>query len=310
VWSDDAQPAGFPDVITASIQDPNKQVNGVLKGRADLASPTEFGGRPPQQLRTLRTQYAAQLHVDQLEEVSYLFLNTHREPFSDLRARRALDWAIDRGQLTALAGGRSLAEPTCQILPPGVPGYRPYCPYTLKTAAGGVWSAPNYAQAARLVAMSHTGGRRVVIGTFQFQTYLARPLIATLARLGYRPVLRNLPSTGTTYTGFDGVLQGWLKDFAAASDFIDPLFTCQGSVNPTRFCDPAIDAQVRRAATAQLSDPVTADAAWARTDRGLVDKAAAIPLFTYQAATLLSKRVGNYQFNPQWGPLLDQLWVR
>ena len=26
--------------------------------------------------------------------------------------------------------------------------------------------------------------------------------------------------------------------------------------------------------------------------------------------TLVSRRVGNYQYNPQWGPLLDQLWVR
>ena len=27
-------------------------------------------------------------------------------------------------------------------------------------------------------------------------------------------------------------------------------------------------------------------------------------------ATLVSRRVGNYQYNPQWGVLLDQLWVR
>jgi peptide/nickel transport system substrate-binding protein len=24
----------------------------------------------------------------------------------------------------------------------------------------------------------------------------------------------------------------------------------------------------------------------------------------------VSRRVGNYQYNPQWGALLDQLWVR
>jgi hypothetical protein len=24
----------------------------------------------------------------------------------------------------------------------------------------------------------------------------------------------------------------------------------------------------------------------------------------------VSKRVGNYQFHPQWGLLLDQLWVK
>jgi hypothetical protein len=24
----------------------------------------------------------------------------------------------------------------------------------------------------------------------------------------------------------------------------------------------------------------------------------------------VSERLGNYQFNPQWGPLFDQMWVR
>ena len=42
----------------------------------------------------------------------------------------------------------------------------------------------------------------------------------------------------------------------------------------------------------------------------IVDRAATVPFANDLELTLLSQRVGNYQFNPQWGVLLDQLWVR
>jgi plasmid stabilization system protein ParE len=49
--------------------------------------------------------------------------------------------------------------------------------------------------------------------------------------------------------------------------------------------------------------------AWATVDRMIVDRAATVPYANDLQLTLLSPRVGNYQFNPQWGALLDQLWV-
>lgn len=39
-------------------------------------------------------------------------------------------------------------------------------------------------------------------------------------------------------------------------------------------------------------------------------KAPAIPLYTLSRADLVSKRVGNYIYNPEFGVLLDQLWVK
>ena len=49
---------------------------------------------------------------------------------------------------------------------------------------------------------------------------------------------------------------------------------------------------------------------WGAVDREVVDRAAAIPLFNPKAIEVVSRRVGNAQYNPQWGLLLDQLWVR
>jgi len=49
---------------------------------------------------------------------------------------------------------------------------------------------------------------------------------------------------------------------------------------------------------------------WARVDREIVNHAPVVPLFTLKNADIVSERVGNYQYNPQWGVLIDQLWVR
>ena len=42
----------------------------------------------------------------------------------------------------------------------------------------------------------------------------------------------------------------------------------------------------------------------------IADRAPAVPYANDLQLTFLSRRVGNYQSNPQWGVLLDQLWVR
>jgi hypothetical protein len=35
-----------------------------------------------------------------------------------------------------------------------------------------------------------------------------------------------------------------------------------------------------------------------------------VPFVARNHVAFVSPRVGNYQFHPQWGTLLDQLWVR
>jgi peptide/nickel transport system substrate-binding protein len=69
-----------------------------------------------------------------------------------------------------------------------------------------------------------------------------------------------------------------------------------------------VEALVARARATR--DAAAAGAAWSRVDRLLVDEAPAIPLYTVSRADLVSKRVGNYIYNPEFGVLLDQLWVK
>ena len=80
--------------------------------------------------------------------------------------------------------------------------------------------------------------------------------------------------------------------------------------NEAEFCDPQIDSQAQRALTSRPGDPAAATTRWAAIDRELTDQAPWVPLYNPRDLTLLSARVGNYQYHPYWSLLIDQLWVR
>ena len=58
------------------------------------------------------------------------------------------------------------------------------------------------------------------------------------------------------------------------------------------------------------SDPETASRLWARIDRDITDQAPWVAFANGAVLEVVSTRVRNYQYNPQWGTLLDQLWVK
>ena len=65
-----------------------------------------------------------------------------------------------------------------------------------------------------------------------------------------------------------------------------------------------------RARSLQATDPGAASRLWRKVDHDIVLQA---PWVFFQNPTwifLVSRRVSNYQYSPQWGILLGQLWVR
>src|SRR5262249_35883998 len=131
-----------------------------------------------------------QVHSLFTPETEWLQLNTHIPPFSDVRVREALNFAVDRAAIARMYGGRPGAIPTCQLLPPDLPGYRPYCPYTQPPAADGRWHAADLARARALVAASHTRGDQISvygkIGGGVLCTTVVHYTARVLRGLGYR----------------------------------------------------------------------------------------------------------------------------
>jgi peptide/nickel transport system substrate-binding protein len=320
VWSPDARPDGYPDEIRFRFsRNPEAQLAAVERGEADwMFDP------PIERLQGLLTRYPGRLHSDAPPWTDYLFLNTRVPPFDDLAVRQALNYAVDRGRMVRLLGGTLKARVTCQILPPAVPGYSPYCPYTNGPNQAGTWSAPDLGRARSLIATSGTRGARIEVLAYERfgRGDYGRYVVDLLRRLGYRSSLRVIPDSEEYFAyvmDSRNEVQigpfGWYADAASAS-FLRDLFSCAsfaprsaGNLNLSAFCDREIEATMQEAGDLQASDPVRANELWTEVDRALADRAAAAPLVNQRVVTFVSARVGNYQFHPLWTTLFDQLWV-
>ena len=139
-----------------------------------------------------------------------------------------------------------------------------------------------------------------------------------LRRLGYRARGRVAPDIGRYYAlvgdsrnQVQAGMYGWPADFLIASSFLGPM-TCRqliarSGTNVSQFCDPGVDSLVDRALAAGGAEARTL---WAEADRRVVDAAPIVPLVNRRNVLLVSDRVGNVQQHFQFGPLLDQFWVR
>jgi peptide/nickel transport system substrate-binding protein len=323
VWSRVASPDGFPDEIEFRLDDLSGGVTAVERGRADVAS--VFAGQPEgiSALDEFKASHASQVHVQAVQATVGLFLNTTRPPFDDVRVRRALNYAVDRAAISASFGGLEFAEPTCQPRPPGTVGFRRYCPYTAAASDTGEWKAPDLSRARRLVAASGTRGMSVTVWTYPgFWEPGATGAVRALEELGYRASIRRADTLNAYVAkyssektrGVQAGIFGWWNIPRAPSSLLTD-FRCippdqPGPNNVSFLCDRRVNAQIARALETEATDPDAAVAQWTTIERTIVDLAPWVPMFTPSGASFTSKRVGNYQDNPELGVLFDQLWVR
>jgi peptide/nickel transport system substrate-binding protein len=142
-----------------------------------------------------------------------------------------------------------------------------------------------------------------------------------LQSLGYKARLKVVPdlayfeavaaARGKVQAG----LLSWGPAYPSSSAYFSDLLTCaaykkRDNSNFSGFCNPGIDREIARATELQASDPNAASLLWSKIDREVVDQAPWVTTANSRQANFVSSRVGNYQYNPVSGVLLDQLWVR
>jgi peptide/nickel transport system substrate-binding protein len=325
-WSAAAQPAGFPDrIVVKTNYSPAQQVTAVQQGRTDIA----WDDPPPGGITSLEQNFPAMLHTNTKPETTWLWLNVRSPPFDKLLAREAFNYAVDRQAL----GQASLnffdrGRPTCQLLPPDFPGYVPYCPYTIDPAPSGHWQYPNVAKAQALVRQSGTFGDKVTLITPSDGPRYEHLLAATLGEIGYRARTLEVPfgtywgRSAHYYARFQAGLANWGADYLTASNFLGPaagvkgeggFIDCSGitiTQNMGGFCDHSLDARVATALANENVSPGIAAQQWAAIDRDVADDAIIVPISNELGWDFVARRVGDYQYNPQLGMLVDQLWVR
>ena len=320
VFSEDAQPDGYPDEILYSfgLQD-EAAVTAIINGQQDWM----FDELPLDRLGELGTKYKAQVKVHGLLAYFYAAMNTRLAPFDNVKVRQAVNYAIDRAAIVKLWGGSNLASTLCQNLPAGMPGYEPYCPFT--KAPGTKWTAPDLEKAKQLVQESGTAGQKVTVLSEDTGTKknVGEYVTNVLRDIGYDAQLKAI-SNNLEFTYIQNTsnkvqisITDWYQDYPAPSDFLNVLFSCanfhegsDSSINIAGFCDQKIEDQMKAALVLSITDPKGAEASWAAVDKAITDQAPVAPLFQPKRADLISQRVGNYVWSDQIHMLFNQAWVK
>ena len=165
-------PAGNPDRVTWDVvPTATTALRRVLQGKDDWMGYYQI---PSKRLPRILQKYGERLRTLMPPNLMYFFMNTRVPPFSSIKARRAVNYAISRRWLKHLAGG--LAHTTENILPPPYAAYRPHALYR-----------HDLRKAIRLVRESGYRGKRVFV--WNHDVAADRPytkyLVSVLNRIGF-----------------------------------------------------------------------------------------------------------------------------
>lgn len=319
-WSGAAQPDGFVDAISWRFGE--AQIDALTTGALDWTTEATH-----ENVEALRSANPDQVVSAPDSSIFFVGFDVAQAPFDDVRVRQAVNYAIDRAQVVDVLGGPAFFRPACQLVPPSIPGYQPYCPYTADPDTGR-WSAPDLERARELIRDAGVAGDRVTVWSpggggvppaiVEVMTYVAD----VLAELGMPADVKVIHNVDTYFDKYlygaePGTARhpaiffaGWLPDVLTATNYIETQFGCDSPSNAFGVCDRALERMMDEATHLQTSDPGAANRKWAEADRRLVEEAMLAPLTNGLVAYPVSDRVGNVQIHPLWGLLLSRIWVQ
>ena len=324
-WDDQAQPDGYVDRIEYSFGlSDEAEVTAIENNQYDWM----YDQKPSDRLGEIGDRFAKRTHVTPVPYTFYVPMNTNLYPFSNAKAREAVNYAIDRYAIEIFEGGPGAALPLCQVLPSNFPGHVEYCPFTKGADVAHpatVWRTPDLAHARRLVDESGTKGARVtlIVPDHNDTKAMGDYLQGVLNRIGYVASVRAL-DFNVQFTYIQNTnnkvqisLTDWSADYPAASDFLRILYGC-GSFHPGSdasnnipgFCDKDLEALMTRASDVSVTDPRAGEALWEQVDRDVTDRSLAANLIQLRYVDLLSSRLGNYTFSQISHLLFSKVWVQ
>lgn len=281
------QPAGNPDKVEGKIiTDGSAALQSVLSGQSDY----DFQPIPNDRLPGVQKQFSERLKFYTSANTYYFFLNQRVAPFSNIKARQAVQYAIDHKALIQLFGG--LGIPTQNILPPNYPGYQKINPYT-----------HDEAKAKQLVQQSGTAGTKIVVwgDNTPPSSTVAQYLSDVLNKIGYKASVKvtthqvYFQLIGNQKTKAQTGWADWYQDYPHPADWFDTLFNGE-RIAPTHnnnygnVDDKAANAQIDKL----RQEPVNAssNAGWAKVDKKLVvDDSAAVPYLNRTSTDFFGPKV-------------------
>jgi peptide/nickel transport system substrate-binding protein len=211
-------PTGNPDKIVAILTDDLAQAAQYVESGAYNYDEKLL---PTDRLKELQSKYGSQIKLWRTPSTYYFAMNQRLAPFNNLKARQAVNYAINRQTLVNLRGG--LGVPTWNFLPPTYPQYKKITPTPYPY---------NLSKAKELVKASGTAGMTVGVYTISDDTvdkaqgeYLAQQL----SKIGWKPKLHELAGAnyftiiGNQSTKAQIMWTNWFEDYPYPTDWFDVL---------------------------------------------------------------------------------------
>src|SRR5919201_121707 len=258
-------PKPFPNKITVKLTgDASAAVDQVVRGQADYTEYTI----PPDRLGTIESKYRARLRLYASANTYYFWMNVRSPVFKKLKARQAVEWAIDRKFLAPpiYAG---LAHPTQNVLPPNYPSYRALHLY-----------GHSLSKARALVRQAGVNGAHITVWGRNIPDNKAATeyLASVLSQIGFKVDDIKILPRSTYYTTIgnnstpnrDVGWARWLEDYPHPSDWFDVLLnghriTDQNNNNYSDANNAKLNALIERLNKVPLSPKVNAQ--WATADK-------------------------------------------
>jgi len=262
-------PAGNPDKMTIDIiGDDSVALQRTISGQDDY----DFHQIPPDRLSATQQKYGDQIKVYTPANTYYFFMNTRVAPFNNLKARQAVNFAIDREALIRVYGG--LGQPTEQVLPPTYPQYKKLSNYPY-----------NLEKAKQLVEQSGTKGAEVTVWNHDrgSDPKATAYLVDQLNKIGYHAKEKIINSAvywttvGNQATKAQIGFADWFQDYPHPLDWFDVMLngnriTQTHNNNYANFDDPAVNAKIE-ALKKEPSLTSSVNDQWAQVDKMVNEQA-------------------------------------
>ena len=282
-----AVPTGNPDRVTWDIV-PNASValHRVLTGKDDWMSYYQVPGK---RLPAIEQKHESRLRTFTPPNLMYFFMNTRVPPFTSLKVRRAVNYAISRRWLKRLAGG--LADTSENVLPPGYPSFRPHSLYR-----------HDLRKAIRLVRESGYRGKRVIVWNHDVPADLpfTEYLVKVLQQLGFHAT-EKVVTAGSYWTTIGNEktraqigFANWVQDFPHPLDWFALLdgrtITPTHNSNYANFDVGRVNREIEALTRPKKLTPrVNSD--WAALDRRVMRLAPWVPFLNQKETDFFSARV-------------------
>jgi peptide/nickel transport system substrate-binding protein len=271
-------PKGNPDKMTFDILgDPGVALQRTINGQDDY----DFQQPPPDRLSTIQSKYASQIKVYTPANTYYFFVNTKVPPFDNLKARQAVEYAINRQALVRVYGG--LGQPTENILPPTYASYKKHDLYPY-----------NLAKAKQLVAASGDKGMSVTVWNHDRgnDPKATAYLVDQLNAIGFKAKEKIVNSAvywttvGNQATKAQIGFADWFQDYPHPLDWFDVLLngnriTQTHNNNYSNFDDASVNAKIE-ALKKEPSLTSSVNDQWAALDKQIMQQAAWVPFMNRQ----------------------------